>query len=38
MINDFAEFCLWMHFVIDEIWLKISPFFHLLTVASLTLR
>lgn len=27
MINDFDDFCLWMYFVIDEIWLKIAPFF-----------
>ena len=27
MINDFNEFCLWMYFVVDEIWLKIAPFF-----------
>ncbi len=27
MINDFDEFCLWMYFVVDEIWLKIAPFF-----------
>jgi hypothetical protein len=27
MINDFEEFCLWMYFVVDEIWLKIAPFF-----------
>ena len=27
MINDFDDFCLWMYFVVDEIWLKITPFF-----------
>ena len=27
MINDFSDFCLWMYFVVDEIWLKIAPFF-----------
>ena len=27
MINDFDEFCLWMYFVVDEIWLTIAPFF-----------
>jgi len=27
MINDFDEFCLWMYFAVDEIWLKIAPFF-----------
>ena len=27
MINDFDEFCLWMYFVVDDIWLKIAPFF-----------
>lgn len=27
MINDFDDFCLWMYFVVDEIWLKIAPFF-----------
>jgi len=27
MINDFNEFCLWMYFVVDEIWLNIAPFF-----------
>jgi len=27
MINDFNDFCLWMYFVVDEIWLKIAPFF-----------
>jgi hypothetical protein len=27
MINDFNDFCTWMYVVIDDIWLKISPFF-----------
>ena len=27
MIDDFNEFCLWMYFVVDEIWLEIAPFF-----------
>jgi hypothetical protein len=27
MINDFDDFCLWMYVVIDDIWLKIAPFF-----------
>ncbi len=27
MITDFNEFCLWMYFVVDEIWLKLAPFF-----------
>ena len=27
MINNFDDFCLWMYFVVDEIWLKIAPFF-----------
>jgi len=27
MINEFDDFCLWMYFVVDEIWLKIAPFF-----------
>ena len=27
MINDFEEFCTWMYFVVDEIWLKVAPFF-----------
>ena len=27
MINDFDDFCLWIYFVVDEIWLKITPFF-----------
>lgn len=27
MINDFDDFCLWMYFVVDEVWLKIAPFF-----------
>jgi DDE family transposase len=27
MINDFNDFCLWVYFVVDEIWLKIAPFF-----------
>ena len=27
MINDFDDFCLWMYFVVDEIWLKIAPIF-----------
>ncbi|HEX9839694.1 MAG TPA: IS982 family transposase [Anaerolineales bacterium] len=27
MINDFNDFALWMYFVVDEIWLKIAPFF-----------
>jgi len=28
MINDFNDFCLWMYFVVDEIWLKLAPFFN----------
>ena len=27
MINDFNDFCLWMYVVVDDIWLKIAPFF-----------
>jgi hypothetical protein len=27
MINDFSDFCLWMYVLIDDIWLKIAPFF-----------
>ena len=27
MINDFDDFCLWMYFVVDDIWLKIALFF-----------
>ena len=27
MLNEFDGFCLWMYFVVDEIWLKIAPFF-----------
>ena len=27
MINDFNDFCLWMYFVVDDIWLTIAPFF-----------
>jgi hypothetical protein len=27
MINDFNDFCTWMYVVIDDIWLKIAPFF-----------
>lgn len=27
MINDFNDFCTWMDVVIDDIWLKIAPFF-----------
>jgi len=27
MINEFDDFCLWMYFVVDEIWLKTAPFF-----------
>ena len=27
MINDFTDFCTWMYVVIDDIWLKIAPFF-----------
>lgn len=27
MINDFNDFCTWMYVVVDEIWLKIAPFF-----------
>ena len=27
MINDFTDFCTWMYVVVDDIWLKIAPFF-----------
>ena len=27
MINDFNDFCTWMYVVIDDIWLKLAPFF-----------
>jgi hypothetical protein len=27
MINDFDDFCTWMYVVVDDIWLKIAPFF-----------
>ncbi len=27
MINDFNDFCTWMYTVVDDIWLKIAPFF-----------
>ncbi len=27
MINDFNDFCTWMYIVVDDIWLKIAPFF-----------
>jgi hypothetical protein len=27
MINDFEDFCTWMYVVVDDIWLKIAPFF-----------
>jgi hypothetical protein len=27
MINDFDDFCTWMYAVVDDIWLKIAPFF-----------
>jgi hypothetical protein len=27
MINDFNDFCSWMDVVVDDIWLKIAPFF-----------
>ncbi len=27
MIDDFDDFCTWMYVVIDDIWLKIAPFF-----------
>ena len=27
MINDFNDFCTWMYVVVDDIWLKIAPFF-----------
>jgi hypothetical protein len=27
MINDFEDFCTWMYLVVDDIWLKIAPFF-----------
>ena len=27
MINDFNDFCTWLFVVVDEIWLKIAPFF-----------
>jgi len=27
MINDFKDFCTWTYVVVDDIWLKIAPFF-----------
>ena len=27
MIDDFNDFCLWMYFVVDNIWQEIAPFF-----------
>jgi hypothetical protein len=27
MINDFDDFCTWMYVVVDDVWLKIAPFF-----------
>jgi Transposase DDE domain len=27
MINDFNDFCTWMYVVVDDIWLKLAPFF-----------
>ena len=27
MISDFNDFCTWMYVVVDDIWLKIAPFF-----------
>jgi hypothetical protein len=27
MINDFKYFCTWMYAVVDDIWLRIAPFF-----------
>ena len=27
MINDFNDFCTWMYVVVDDIWLKIAPYF-----------
>jgi hypothetical protein len=27
MINEFNDFCTWMYVVVDDIWLKIAPFF-----------
>lgn len=27
MINDFNDFCTWMYVIVDDIWLKIAPFF-----------
>ena len=27
MINDFADFCLWMYVIVDDTWRKISPLF-----------
>jgi len=27
MINDIDDFCTWMYVVVDDIWLKIAPFF-----------
>ena len=27
MINDFNDFCTWMYVMVDDIWLKIVPFF-----------
>ena len=27
MINDFDDFCTWMYTVVDDLWVKIAPFF-----------
>jgi len=27
MINDVDDFCTWMSVIVDDIWLKIAPFF-----------
>jgi DDE family transposase len=27
MINDFNDFCTWVYVIVDDIWLKIAPFF-----------
>lgn len=27
MINDFADFCLWVYVIVDDIWQKIAPWF-----------
>ena len=27
MINDLDDFCFWMYVIVDDIWLKITPFF-----------